>query len=61
MHVQWEKCGDYRSDRDSFILSLTRKQTLSPTDTNKAIYFGSDGGFGFGRRSLSISCDPLNK
>ena len=61
MHVQWEKCGWYRSDRDSFIFSLTQKQTLTPTDTNKAIYFYWDGSFGFGQRSLSIYPNPLNR
>ena len=35
--------GQYRSDRDSFIFSLSSKQTLSPTDTKNAIYFCSDG------------------
>ena len=61
MHVQWEKCGWYRSDRDSFIFSLTQKQTLTPTDTNKAIYFYYDGSVAFGGDSLNILCDPLNK
>ncbi len=51
MHFKWDKkeYGGYSRDHYSFIFSLTQKQTLIPTDTNKAIYFYASGAFGFGR------------
>ena len=60
IHIKWESCGGYRRDSDGFILSVSNKSKLTPTNPGKTIFFFGRVILGFGGNSINLSCDPLN-